>query len=119
MITPYITFKHIKGKDNILTNSLAQLQVLGLYEKYPWEEDDQNQEITIFDEGESVKVTADPDSFSPPDPNMILSVTNKSSANKDHDIDKDTFVLDDITYMIDDGHPSHPNLSHTTAVQIT
>ena len=41
---------------------------------------------------------------------MILSVTNKSSANEDDDIDKDTFVLDEVTYMIDDAHPSKPQI---------
>ena len=109
LITLYITFKHIKDKDSILTDSLTWLQRIGLYEKWPCE-DEQNQEVTIFDEGESVKVTADPDSFSPPDLNMILSVSNKSSVNEDHDIDKDTFVLNYITYMIDDRHPSKPQI---------
>ena len=66
LITLYITFKHVKGKGNILTDSLTQLQRLGLYEKYPCEEDEQNQKVTIFDEGQSVKITVDPDSFSPP-----------------------------------------------------
>ena len=41
---------------------------------------------------------------------MILSVINKASANEDHDIDKDTFVLDDVTYVIDDRHPSKPQI---------
>ena len=103
-ITPYIIFKHIKGKDNILADSLTQLKRLGLYEKCPCREDDQDQEITNFDKGESIKVTADPDSFSLPDPNMIFSVTNETSANANHDLDKDTFVLDDITCTIDCGH---------------
>ena len=64
-ITPYIAFKYIKGKDNLLAGSLTQLQRLGLYEKCPCEEDDQDQEITIFDEGESIEVTVNPESFSP------------------------------------------------------
>ena len=110
LITSYITFKLIKGKDNILTNSLTQLQRQGLYEKCPCEEDKQSQKVTIFAKGESVKVTVDPDSFFATDPNMILSVTNKSSANEDHNIDKDTFVLDDVTYMIDDRHPCKPQI---------
>ena len=34
-ISPHITFQHIKGKDNILADSLSCLQFLGLYEKSP------------------------------------------------------------------------------------
>ena len=82
-----------------------QLQRLGLYEKYQCEEDDQDQAITIFGERESIKVAVDPDSFSPLDTNMILSVTNETSANANHNLDKDTFFLDDVTYVIDDRHP--------------
>ena len=86
------------------------MQILGLYEKCPNEEDKQTKEVTIFDEGESVKITVDPDSFLPPDPNMILSITNNSSVNEGDNIDKDTFVLDDITYVKDDGHPGKPQI---------
>ena len=79
-------------------------------ERCPCEEDDQDHEITIFDEGESIKVAANPESFTPPDSNMILSVTNEASANANHDLDKNTFVLDDITYVIDDRHPIKPQI---------
>ena len=34
--------------------------------KCPHEEDDQNQAKAVFDEGESIKITADPRSFAPP-----------------------------------------------------
>ena len=81
-----------------------------MYEKCPCEEDDQDQEITIFDEGESIEVTANPESFTPPDPNMILSVTNKTSANANYYLDKDTFVLDDVIYIIDDRHLIKPQI---------
>ena len=110
LITPYTTFKHINGKDNILTDSITQLQRLGLYKKCPHEEDKQNQEVTTSDEVESIKITADSESFSTPDLNAVLSVSNKSSANEDHDIDKDTFVLDGVTYMTDDRHSSKPRI---------
>ena len=39
-ITPYIMFKHIKGKEDILADSLTQLQRSGLYERCPQKEDD-------------------------------------------------------------------------------
>ena len=107
-ITAYITFKHIKGKANILADSLTQLQRLGLYERCPHEEDDWDQEITIFDEGKSIEVAVNPESFALSDLSMILSVTNKTSANTNIYLNKDTFVLDNITYVIDDGHPIKP-----------
>ena len=84
LITPYITFKHIKGKDKILADSFTQLQRLCLYEKCPHDEDDQDQEITIFDKGESIEVTADPESFTPPDLNIIPTVTDNTTANANH-----------------------------------
>ena len=74
----------------------------------PCEEDNQDEEITIFDEGESVKVIVDPDSFSSQYPNMIPSVRYKTSANANHNLCKDTFVLNYITYIIDDEHPIKP-----------
>ena len=30
-ITPYINFKHMKGKENVLADSLSRLKCLGLY----------------------------------------------------------------------------------------
>ena len=31
-ITPHIKFEHIKGKDNVLADSLARLRCLGLHD---------------------------------------------------------------------------------------
>ena len=31
-ITPYIDYEHIKGRDNVMTDSLSRLETLGLYE---------------------------------------------------------------------------------------
>ena len=76
-----------------------------MYEKCPHEGDDQDKEITIFEEGESIKVTADPESFIPPDLNMILTVTDNTCTNANHYLNKDMFVLHDVTYVIDDEHP--------------
>ena len=36
-ISPHVTFQYIKGKDNLLVDSLCHLQCLGLYEKSPSE----------------------------------------------------------------------------------
>ena len=33
-ITPYIDFEHIKGKDNVLEDSLLRLKTLGSYKAY-------------------------------------------------------------------------------------
>ena len=73
-----------------------------MYEKCLHEEDDQDQLITIFDEGESIKIIADPKSFVSPDLNMILTVTDNPSSNASQCLNKDMFVLHDVTYVIDD-----------------
>ena len=78
-----------------------------MYEKCPCEEDDQNQAITIFDEDESIKITVDPRYFTPPGPNMILHVTDSVSTNASH-LSKDTFILHDVAYIINDEHPTKP-----------
>ena len=35
-ITPHIEFKHIKGKENILADSLSRLRHLGLHDDNDW-----------------------------------------------------------------------------------
>ena len=81
-----------------------------MYEKCPHKEDDQDQVITIFDEGESIKITANPESFTPPDPNMILTVTDNTSTDANHYLDKDMFVLLGVVYVIDDEHLTKPQI---------
>ena len=54
-ISPNITFHHIKGKDNILGDSLSHLQCLVLYEKSPPEKPGEEYVVTIFDEGETIQ----------------------------------------------------------------
>ena len=110
LFTPCITFKHIKGKDNILADSLTQLQRLGLYEKCLHEEDDQDHLIMISDEVESIKIMADPKAFAPPDPNMILTVTDNPSSNASQCLNKDTLVLHDITYVKDEEPLTKPQI---------
>ena len=92
-----------------MADSLIQSQRQGLYEKCPPKEDNQDQVRTIFDKGESIKITADPKSFAPPDPNMILTVTDSATTNASH-LDKDMFVLHDVTYVIDNEHLAEPQI---------
>ena len=101
----------MKGKDNILADSLTQLKWLGLYEKCPCEENDQDQSIMIFDKGEPIKVTMDPKASVSPDPNMIHTVTDNANPNASQGLDNDTFVLHDVTYVIDNEHPTRPQIN--------
>ena len=41
---------------------------------------------------------------------MILYITNESSAKANHDLDKDIFVLENITYIIGNDHPIKPQI---------
>ena len=81
-----------------------------MYEKCPHEGDNQDLEITIFEEGKSVKIMADPESFASPDPNMFLTVTDNINTNANHYLDKDMFVLHDVIYVTDDEHPTKPQI---------
>ena len=81
-----------------------------MYEQWQSEGDDQDQSITIFDQAECIKITADLKSFTPPDPNIILTVTDNLSSNTSQYLDKDTFVLHDITYVIDDESLTKPQI---------
>ena len=65
--------------------------------------------ITIFDEGDSIKITAHPRPFAPLDSNMILTVTDSPSTNASH-LSKDMFVLHDVIYMIDNEYPTKPQI---------
>ena len=85
-------------------------------QKCPCEEDDQDQVITIFDEDESIQITAGARSFAPPNPNMILTVSDSASTDASH-LGKDTFVLYDVTYVIDDEYHNQPKI-HLSSQQI-
>ena len=67
--------------------------------------------VTIFDEGEPNKVTADSKPFMPPDLNMIHMVTDNVNTNASQYPDKDTFVLHDVMYVIDDEHTTRPQIN--------
>ena len=43
-----------------------------------------------------------------PDPNIIHMVTDNANPNASQYLNKDTFVLHDVTYVIDDEHPTRP-----------
>ena len=73
-----------------------------MYEKCPCEEDE-NQEIAIFDEN-------------------LLRLQQTQTPFHPQILNKDTFVLDDVTYVIDHGHPSKPQIyptpQHTKRMQL-
>ena len=66
LISPHITFQHIKGKDNILADSLSQLQCLGLYEKAPQGKPGEEYGVTIFDEGKTIHEHMQPEKLYTP-----------------------------------------------------
>ena len=84
-----------------------------MYEKCSCEENDQDHLIIIFDKSEPIKITVDPKSFMPQDPNMIHMVTDNANPNASQHLSKDTFILHDVTCLIDDQPPTKPqtNLS--------
>ena len=90
---PYITFQHIKGKDNILADILSCLHSLRLYEKKPPEKPDKEFSITIFDEGEIIHEHAWPEDFIPPHPDMVTLISNPN--HEGSVIDKHTFQIGD------------------------
>ena len=47
-ITPYIEFKHIEGKENILADSLPRLKTLGLYETNTPEKEGHENSKSVF-----------------------------------------------------------------------
>ena len=99
LISPHITFQHIKGKDNIIADSLSHSQCLRLYEKSPPEKPDEEYGITIFDEGEAIQEHVQPEDFTPPDPDMVTLVTD--SKNEESVSDKHTFQVGDDIYEED------------------
>ena len=94
-ISPHITFHHIKGKDNMLADSLSHLQCLGLHEKSPQKKPGEEYCVTIFDEGETIQEHAQPEDFTPPNPDMITFVTD--SNNEEPASDKHTFQVEMIS----------------------
>ena len=88
-----------KGEDNLLADILSHLQCLGLYEKSPPEKPDEEFGITIFDEGETIHKHAEPEDFTPPNPNMVTLVTD--SNNEESVNDKNTFQIGDDIYEED------------------
>ena len=59
MIPHYIAFKHIKGRDNILANSLSRLKTLGIYEANGCEEPGGDYGKSIFDTDSDVIFAVD------------------------------------------------------------
>ena len=95
-IFPYITFQHIKGKDNLLADSPSHLQCLGLYEKSPAEKPSEELSITIFDEAEIIHEHAWPEDFTPLHPDMVTLISDPN--HKESVIDKRIFQEGDDLY---------------------
>ena len=99
LLSPHITFQYIEGKDNVLLDSLSHLQCLGLYEKSPPEKPGEDYGITIFDEGETIQECAQPEDFTPPNPDMVPLGTD--SSNEESVSDKHIFQVGDDIYEED------------------
>ena len=54
--TNHIEFKHIKGKDNVLVDSLSGLRHLGLHDDNDPEKPGQEYGKSIFDTDENIKI---------------------------------------------------------------
>ena len=80
-ITPYINFEHIKGKENVLANSLSRLQTLGLYEaNKPKKEGHEYGKSILNSETE-----------------MVCSIKSNQKVNQD-------FEVDGVKYQFDSKH---------------
>ena len=77
-IKPYIEFEHIKGKDNVLADSLSRLKHLGLHDDNNLEEPDQEYGKSIFDTDEGI----------------INSLDNDQNSNDKFEIDGQQYILD-------------------------
>ena len=69
-ITPHIEFKHIKGKNNILADSLSRLNTLGLCERNTPEKEWYQYSKSVFNS----------------EPDTICSVDNNQKVNQEFDI---------------------------------
>ena len=60
-ITSHVDFKHIKGKENILAESLSRLKCLGLHDNNDLEEPHQEYGKSIFEMDENMINSLDSD----------------------------------------------------------
>ena len=109
--SPHVTFQHIKGKDNVLADSLSHLQCLGIYEKSPPEKPGEEYDITICEEGETIQEYVQPKDFTPPNPDMVTLVTD--SNNEESVINKHTFQVGDDIYEKDLTLIPKPHIQYT------
>ena len=80
-ITAQIEFKHIKGKDNVLADSLSRLRCLDLHDDNEPEEPGQEYGKSIFDMDE----------------NMINSLDSDQNSNDKFEIDGRQYIQDKMT----------------------
>ena len=110
-ILPHVTFQCIKGKDNILADSLSHLQHLGLYEKSPPGKPGEEYGITIFDEGETIQEHVQPGDFTPPNQDMVTLITDCN--NEESVCHKHTFQVQDDIYEEDLALIPKPDIQYT------
>ena len=89
-IIPHIESKHIKGKENILANSLSRLRWLGLHDDNDLEKPGQEYGKSIFDM----------------DGNMVNSTDGNENSNN-------TFKIDGGQYFLDKKHLANTHASAT------
>ena len=81
-----------------MADSLSHLQHPGLYVKSPPDKPDEGHGITIFDEGETIHEHAQPEDFTPSNPDTVTLVTD--SNNEESVSDQHTFQVGDYIYHI-------------------
>ena len=78
-ISPNITFQHMKGKDNILADSLKSFAMPKLYDRNLPEKPGEEYGVMIFNEGETIHEYVQPEDFTPPHPHIVTLITDSNN----------------------------------------
>ena len=96
LISPHITFQHIKGKDNILADSLSHLQCLLQYKRAPQKNLVKDTVLQNLVKVKPFRNMHNQKTSHPPNPDMVTLVTDSNS--EDPARDKHTFQVGDDIY---------------------